>query len=389
MKVAFIAEWLDASRGGAETSALQFLNELTRRDVALTVISRSSQCSIPDVRFVQVEARGLGRASRSDAFLRRAGALAKSCGADVIHSIVPCEGVDVYQPRGGLVAETITRTVASREGWWAKRVKQLDLRLNMRQRMLLNRERQLLTGRSKPMVAALSNYVVRQLREHFDFPDSRLRLIFNGVTVPSFNDAQKQGQRLEIRRRFAISDDEILLLFVGHHFRLKGLHVLLRAIRWTMDRAVGRLRLLVVGGGASRSWLRRVAGEGLGEIVRFSGPAGDVMPFFHAADVLVHPSFYDPCSRVVLEAYSQGLPIISSRFDGASEIIVDNLSGYVLESLDDIARFADRITELTLAENRRRMIAAMMNQPCDLSMTRHVDEMIRLYAFIRRSHDRG
>ena len=44
------------------------------------------------------------------------------------------------------------------------------------------------------------------------------------------------------------------------------------------------------------------------------------MPYYAAADLYVHPTFYDPCSLVVLEAAACGLPIITSRYNGAAEL---------------------------------------------------------------------
>ena len=42
---------------------------------------------------------------------------------------------------------------------------------------------------------------------------------------------------------------------------------------------------------------------------------------YFAADFLVHPTFYDPCSLVVLEALACGLPVITTRYNGASELL--------------------------------------------------------------------
>ena len=42
---------------------------------------------------------------------------------------------------------------------------------------------------------------------------------------------------------------------------------------------------------------------------------------YFAADFLVHPTFYDPCSLVVLEALACGLPVITTRANGASELL--------------------------------------------------------------------
>ena len=59
---------------------------------------------------------------------------------------------------------------------------------------------------------------------------------------------------------------------------------------------------------------------GLSDRVRFVGYCPDVRDAYFASDFLVHPTFYDPCSNVVLEALACGLPVITTRDNGAAEL---------------------------------------------------------------------
>ncbi|HEU4394974.1 MAG TPA: glycosyltransferase, partial [Planctomycetota bacterium] len=38
-------------------------------------------------------------------------------------------------------------------------------------------------------------------------------------------------------------------------------------------------------------------------------------------DLLAHPTFYDPCSLVALEALASGIPVVTTEANGASEWI--------------------------------------------------------------------
>ena len=44
----------------------------------------------------------------------------------------------------------------------------------------------------------------------------------------------------------------------------------------------------------------------------------------------MQPTYYDPCSLVVLEALACGLPVITTAQNGASELLTDGVDGYVL-----------------------------------------------------------
>ena len=55
--------------------------------------------------------------------------------------------------------------------------------------------------------------------------------------------------------------------------------------------------------------------------VRFAGYCADMRNGYFAADFFVHPTFYDPCSLVVMEALACGLPVVTTRYNGAAEIM--------------------------------------------------------------------
>ena len=56
---------------------------------------------------------------------------------------------------------------------------------------------------------------------------------------------------------------------------------------------------------------------GCADRVRFLGFRADPRDAYFAADFLVHPTFYDPCSLVALEALACGLPVVTTRYNGA------------------------------------------------------------------------
>ena len=76
------------------------------------------------------------------------------------------------------------------------------------------------------------------------------------------------------------------------------------------------------GGTAEDGGFERLARRlGIANRVRFAGYCPDMRNAYFAADLLVHPTFYDPCSNVVVEAMACGLPVITSRTTAASEML--------------------------------------------------------------------
>ena len=100
------------------------------------------------------------------------------------------------------------------------------------------------------------------------------------------------------------------------NYRLKGLDPLLRGVarmRETPEFAerAKAFRLVVVGNPKFGAYEKLAARLGIAEQVRFVGHCREMRNAYFASDFLVHPTFYDPCSLVVLEALACGLPVIT------------------------------------------------------------------------------
>ncbi|MFQ5490182.1 MAG: glycosyltransferase family 4 protein [Phycisphaerae bacterium] len=379
MIVGLVMERIEPWRGGAETSTKQFVQHLIKLGVKLEVVTRSRLPSTPSMHVHTLKANGATRAGRSAAFARAARQLLARAQVDLMHAVSPCVGADVYQPRGGTVVETVARNLALRSGPTGRSIKRLANRFNRRQRLMLDLERQLLGPASDTTIIALSDYVVRQLTEHYDVPLSRIRKIFNGVDDDSADDATRSAHRKDIRRAYGVSDDALLVLLVAHNFKLKGVGRWLEALARLRESPGPEIQSLVVGKDHPVRWQRQAASLGVGDRVQFVGSTKRVQAFYHAADVLVHPTYYDPCSRVVLEGMVSGLPCITTGYDGSSEQITDGVNGLVLPEPGDVAGLADRVQQICDAELRRRLGGQARRVIETASMHGHARQVVALY----------
>src|SRR4029434_8802910 len=83
--------------------------------------------------------------------------------------------------------------------------------------------------------------------------------------------------------------------------------------------------VLIAGGKRSARWERFAGQLGVSDHSTVHGPVADMVPFYAAADAFIHPTYYDPCSLVVLEAAASGLPIVTTRrANGAAELFRDD-----------------------------------------------------------------
>ena len=378
MRVAIVIERIETWRGGAETSTLEFAHLLAGRGTSVTVFTATRCVSPPDLEIVMIPVTATPKPLRPARFIAKTTARLRRDPFDIVHAITPMPAADVYQPRGGLVRETLERNVAMRATAPRRMVKRALAALNVKRRTLLGLEERALRP-GGPVVAAVSKYVARQARAHYGLDGARVRVIFNGVQVAAATEAERAADRAAVRREYAVANGTLLILCVAHNFRLKGVEPLLHGMA-RLTRAGGRdVRLLVAGRDnpvAMAATARRLR---IDDLVTFTGPTERIGAFYHAADVVAHATYYDPCSRVVLEALSRGVACVTTRLNGAAEAITDGVEGFVIETPDDVGELADRIGRLRDRRMAAEMGAAAARLGPRLSMTRHVDEMVELY----------
>lgn len=385
MRVAILTEHADNARGGAETSTAEMARCLAQLGCEVTIVHAARTGAGSGAETDSNPARiallvsGVTKLARTRRFLAAADAWLRERRFDIVHSIVPCLSCDVYQPRGGTYAETIAQSVALASNPLVRTVKRIGRRLNRRQQYLLAVERALLGGANPPFVAAVSEYVRRQaLRDFPAAPAERIRVVFNGVNAAPLDESAGAAARSARRAELALDEATPLLLFVAHNFKLKGLGALLHALASLRDAT----RLVVVGRDRPRAWRSLARRLGVASRVHLAGAAGDVYSWYAAADLLVHPTWYDPCSRVVLEALCCGLPVVTTACNGAAEAMRPGVHGVVIDTPRDSGALAAAIAEALNPELRAACRADAGRQREALSMQRHARELLALYSEI-------
>ncbi|MFZ1085835.1 MAG: glycosyltransferase family 4 protein [Terracidiphilus sp.] len=124
-------------------------------------------------------------------------------------------------------------------------------------------------------------------------------------------------------------------VFAGHLIHLKGVHLAIRALGHVKT-SLPEATLTLIGSGPAEGWLRSVAMRyGVAHAVEFVGqiPRQKLVDSLGSYTALVFPSLHDTGGMVVLEAFSQGLPVIC--FDlGGPGVLVNESCGIVVSAKD-------------------------------------------------------
>ncbi len=379
-KIAIIIERTDINLGGAERSVNELSNALSGLGHEVHILAAKGQADSDNVHFL---CRGeSGNRVNFNVFGDALKIHLSRSNYDIVHSVLPFDFADVYQPRGGTYAESIQRNAASYRNKLLESWKKLTAFTNLRRRLLLQAERKLCSAAKGPVIVALSQYVADQFKRHYKTEQHRIVVIPNGVNIERQIDTkQAQEIRTQILAGLGVeeSDKPILFLFAATNFRLKGLSCLLEAMKVLAARHKDFSGFLVVVGGGEINKYQQLA-----EKTIFLGPVGDIQNIMSIIDVAVLPTFYDPASRFILEALAAGKPVITTRFNGATDLLTNKRHGIVIDSPDDITTLADAADYFTNADNIRKASQAIAgdNLRQTISIGRVAKELMSVYELI-------
>jgi len=208
--------------------------------------------------------------------------------------------------------------------------------LNRNHRDILQLEESLFARGGAGRVIANSEMVKDEIVDLYRYPADKIDLVRNGVPLDRFRSdpALREKSRVDLK----LKPDEVALLFAGSGWERKGLRFAIEAFELCRDR---KLRLLVAGRGDARGYKpKRFFTE---EPIRFLGEVANLRPIYAAADIFILPSVYDPFSNACLEALASGLPVITTRDNGFSEIIENDVHGSIVDRASDSAALRDAI----------------------------------------------
>lgn len=308
---------------------------------------------------------------------------------DIIHSVLPFDFADVYQPRGGSYPEAVIRNAASFDNTAMRIFKLLTSVTNFRRTSLWRAEKRVCKNSDAPVVAALSEYVKNQFKKHYNLPDERIFVIPNGIRPFAVVDKVKSDRlRRQIFDKLNIkqADEPVLFLFGAHNFRLKGLAPLVKALAVLNNKFTKRPAYVIVSGRGSATKYRRLAERlGVKDKILFLGSAGSVRYLLAVCDIAVLPTYYDPSSRFVLEALGAGRPVITTKYNGACDLFTADRHGKVFDSPDDVDSLAGAMKFYCNTENIAAAQKAIAddNIKTNVSIETHCKKLLELYKKIK------
>lgn len=392
MRLALNYRQVDPARGGAETYVADLCRRLVGAGHAVDLFAEGWADGVlpPEVRCVAVAAGGRTRLARLLAFARNSEAAIDRAAYDCTVGFINTWHHDVIIPQGGVHGGSLEAN-AQRFPAGVKRILYtLGKTVNLKHWAYRSIERKQYEPARSPRVVAVSRMVMGHLQRFHHVPKHRIHVIPNAIDAGRIDVAHPGAVRCALRNELGLRPNDLVGLFVGHNYWLKGLKPLLHALaERTRRRPGGRpVTLLVCGGGSTRPFRRMADRLGLGDSVRLLGFYPDVRACYWSSDFFVSPTYYDPCSLVVFEALACGLPVITTACNGAGELITDGREGYVVTAPEALGELTAALDHMADDAGRAAMSAHAARLGREQSMDRHVTRLVQVFEEVAASKTR-
>ncbi|MFC4768598.1 glycosyltransferase family 4 protein [Effusibacillus consociatus] len=222
--------------------------------------------------------------------------------------------------------------------------------------------------RSVEKIMTVSDYIGKTVTGRFSSAQNKIQTVYSGADLSAYVPVwSSKGQeiRAKIRKKMGLKGKKVIL-FVGRLSRVKGPHLLIKAmndIKTKHKKAV----LVIIGGRWFSDnrvdryvrYLHKLA-KPLKDRVIFTKyvPADKLPAYYLAGHVFVCSSqWQEPLARVHYEAMAAGIPLITTKRGGNAEIVNHKFNGLVVEDYNNPKAFAKAIDFLLSNRDRAGVFA--------------------------------
>jgi len=350
MNIGLAIRELDSARGGGERYCVTLCRQLVALGHDIHAFAVRWRDVPKGLTLHRVDASRHSASLRVKSFARNCARLLASGTFDVTIGLAQVPGVDVYRAGGGLQRFWMRERFPNPIARWAR----MTVRPVHGANIAL--EDRIFAPGSATHVIAVSQLCARQLRDIYNTPPERVTVIHNGTDLspPALGERDEASARLH--REFDIPPESPVLVHASNNFARKGVATTIRALASPELRQVTpRAHFVVLGRGEPSGFLALARRLGLAGRVHFAGPVADVAPYFRGAELSVMMSGYDPFPNAVVESMVSGTPAVVSANTGATDIISDGGSGYIVDDWRDWRTLAQAIARHLTSADRAKI----------------------------------
>lgn len=212
-------------------------------------------------------------------------------------------------------------------------------------------------------------------------------VIPSGINIDQFS--KDAGKREEIRNKYNIKENEVLLITASRLVEEKNIEFLVRAFA-IINNAKKNTKLMIVGDGSMKGELEKMVKDlGIRESVIFTGllDKEGMIAHYQASDIFVFASLTETQGLVAVEAMAAGLPVVAIKADGIEDMVKNGNDGILTDNKED--NFAENAIRLIEDEGlRKKMSENARANSLEFRIEPWVERVVSLYEeLIERKKD--
>jgi UDP-glucose:(heptosyl)LPS alpha-1,3-glucosyltransferase len=295
--------------GGQQRNFLKIAEVCMARGHQVDVFTTSWQDEIPDGFKVSVlPIRGFTNHRRRESLAEKLSQCVAASHYDAVVGFNKMPGLDIYY-----AADTCYAAKADERSFL--------YRMTEHCRSYLRMEKAVFGKSSTTEILLLSDQEKAVFIDYYGTPEHRFHLLPPGISRDCLAHPNDDRVCEELRRELNIRLETNVVLLAGSGFRTKGVDRAIRAISALPPELREKTILLVVGQGKPLLFQWLAWRLGVADKVRFLGGRKDILRFFMAADLLLHPAYRENTGTVLIEAMAAGLPVLATDTCGFSNHI--------------------------------------------------------------------
>ncbi|MCP4177358.1 MAG: glycosyltransferase family 4 protein [bacterium] len=377
MKIAIIKrKFLESGGGGAERYAQNACSGLSARGHELTIISEKFSDERNSLyKYIKIPKSAQISTSGTTSFHKRVQKYIKAQNLnnqfDVIYALSRTYPTAIFRATEQIHAE------------WLKLNKPKIEQLNPRHRGILKLEKNICDISNTKAIVTNSKLVKNLITKIYQYPEDAVHVIRNGIDRNKFYPVSSLDDKNNLREKlFNIKDqNKTILLFAGANFKIKGLKNAIEAISNMKKENLDKVAFYVVGGDSPEEYIEYADKLNISGKINFTGNKSNMRDYYASADLLLFPSLGEPFANVCLEACTCGLPVLTTKQNGSSELIEESINGCVIDSAKNINAITHFITKYIMLSKteKKEFSKAAIKASENYSWEKHVLTLENLF----------
>jgi len=230
------------------------------------------------------------------------------------------------------------------------------------------------------LLIANSQMMKADLIDRYKIPGNKIITVYPGNDLSRFSLEKRLEARDRSRLELGIGKNELLLgLITSGNFEKRGVAPFFKALNLIPDELINSFKFLVVGKENNFNSYRSLLKPSARDRVIHIPQEKRIELLYYALDLYVLPAYIEEFGLVIQEAMACGLPIITTKNVGASELLPPEQSTFILADVAPVL-LSERLLDLAAdAGARERLGAANAAAAANNSWARYNEQIFSTY----------